>query len=296
VVVILHLVASPLPRSGTLAPAVVIVVLLAAVVHATWNAIAHGIPDHLVAFTWLGIGGMLGALPLVLIAPTPHAPSWPFLGTSIVLHVAYMVLLMQCYRLGDFSQVYPVARGVSPLVTTLLAALVVGEIPTPGRLAGVVVISAGLASLALLGRRPQGGALALAAAILTGLTIATYTTVDGLGVRLAGTAAGYTGWLILLEGSALPLWTLTWRRRALCAQGRAVAAVGMLGGLLSVLGYGLVLWAQTQGPLGPIAALRETSIIVGALIGAVVFHERFGRPRTVAAVVVAAGILVLTLG
>jgi drug/metabolite transporter (DMT)-like permease len=207
-----------------------------------------------------------------------------------------MVLLMQCYRLGDFSQVYPVARGVSPLVTTLLAALVVGEIPTPGRLAGVVVISAGLASLALLGRRPQGGALVLGAAILTGLTIATYTTVDGLGVRLAGTAAGYTGWLILLEGSALPLWTLTGRRRALCAQGRAVAAVGVLGGLLSVLGYGLVLWAQTQGPLGPIAALRETSIIVGALIGAVVFHERFGRPRTVAAVVVAAGILVLTLG
>ncbi len=283
-------------RSSTLPPTVVAVVLVAAVMHASWNSIAHGTKDQLVAFTLVGAGGALGAIPLVLFSPLPHAQSWPFLTASIALHVTYTVLLMQCYRLGDFSQVYPLARGTSPLVTTILAALVAGEIPTPVRLIGVLTISAGLASLVLLGRRPHGNRAALVAAVATGLTIATYTTVDGLGVRLSGASFGYTGWLILVEGCAIPLWTLIFRRRTLLGQTRSVVGAGLLGGVLSLLAYSLVLWAQTQGPLGPIAALRETSIIFGAVIGTVVFHERFGRPRILAAVLVAAGILILTLG
>lgn len=277
-------------------PTVVAVVLVAAVLHASWNSIAHGIKDQLVAFTLVGAGGALAAVPLVLFFPRPHAQSWPFLAISVGLHVTYTVLLMQCYRLGDFSQVYPLARGTSPLVTTILAAVVIGEVPGPARLAGVIAISAGLASLVLAGRRPHGSHAAIVAAVATGLTIATYTTVDGIGVRMSGTAFGYTGWLILLEGSAIPLWALAWRRGALLRQLRPVAAVGLTGGVLSLLGYGIVLWAQTRGPLGPIAALRETSIIAGAIIGAVVFHERFGRPRILAAVLVACGILVITLG
>jgi drug/metabolite transporter (DMT)-like permease len=264
--------------------------------HASWNSIAHGIKDQLVAFTLVGAGGALGAIPLIVFSPLPHMQSWPFLVASIALHVTYTVLLMQCYRLGDFSQVYPLARGTSPLVTTILAALVAGEIPTPARLAGVVIISAGLASLVLLGRRPHGNRAALVAAVATGLTIATYTTVDGLGVRVSGASFGYTGWLILLEGCAIPLWALTFRRQTLLRQTRSVVGLGLFGGVLSLLAYSLVLWAQTQGPLGPIAALRETSIIFGAIIGTVVFHERFGRPRILAAVLVATGILVLTLG
>jgi drug/metabolite transporter (DMT)-like permease len=272
-------------------------VLGVAVAHAAWNAIAHGIRDQLVAFTLVGGGGALCAVPLVLLSSAPHTQSWPYLAASVAVHIAYFVLLMHSYRLGDFSQAYPLARGTSPLVVTILAAMFAGEIPPPAQLAGVLAISAGLMSLVFVGqRRGQVPRAAMVAAFATGLTIATYTIVDGLGVRLSGSPAGYTGWLILCEGPVIPLYALARRRRALLKQIRPVWALGIAGGALSLLAYGLVLWAQTQGAIGPIAALRETSIIIGALIGTVFFHERFGPPRVLAAALVATGILILNTG
>lgn len=136
---------------------------------------------------------------------------------------------------------------------------------------------------------------AITAALLTGVTIATYTTVDGLGVRQAQTAAGYAGWLFFLQGLALPLTALVVRGRRLWAQTRPHLTAGLIGGVLSLAAYALVLWAQTRGALAPIAALRETSIIIGAAIGALMFHERFGRWRIVAAVLVTAGVVLISL-
>lgn len=284
------------PGSSALPLSVVVVVLAAAVIHASWNAIAHGIDDKAVSFTLMGAGGALCCVPVVLYAPLPYAASWPYLIASVVVHIAYIVLLMQSYRLGDFGQVYPLARGTSPLVVTVLAALFIGEMPRPAQVAGVLAISAGLLSLVVVGRgHGTGDRRAFAAAVATGLAIAAYTTIDGAGVRLSGTPLGYTGWLILLESPAIPLYTLARRRRVLLAQLRPVWALGLAGGALSLLAYGLVLWAQTRGAIGPIAALRETSIIVGAVIGTLCFHERFGLPRIVATVLVAAGIVVLNI-
>lgn len=294
----LHLLAAPAIAAvvPTLPPSVVVAVLVAAGVHATWNAIAHGISDKLVAFTLVGAGGALGAVPLVLWSPLPQGQCWPFLAASVVLHVIYTVLLMHAYRLGDFSQVYPLARGTAPLVVTILAAVFISETPSRFQAVGVLAISAGLGSLVVAGHRHRrGGGAAISAAVATGLAIAAYTTVDGIGVRLSHTSLGYAGWLLLLEGSVIPLFAVARHRRALLEQIRPVWAIGLAGGVLSLLAYGLVLWAQTRGPLGPIAALRETSIIFGALIGALVFHERFGRPRLLATIVVACGILALTV-
>jgi drug/metabolite transporter (DMT)-like permease len=206
------------------------------------------------------------------------------------------VLLMVAYGLGPFSQMYPIARGTSPLVVTLLAAVFLREAPTPVQLAGILVISVGLACLVLVGHRPTRAELpALAAALGTGLTIAAYTTVDGAGVRLSGGSAGYTAWLIMLEGLVIPVYALIRWRAPLLRRLRPVWLRGLLGGGLSLLAYGLVLWAQTRGALAPIAALRESSIILGAIIGTVLFHERFGRPRILATVLVAAGIVLLNL-
>jgi len=199
--------------SSTLPPSVVAAVLIAAGVHALWNSIAHRITDKLVAFTLVGAGGALGAVPLVLWSPLPRAQSWPFLATSVVLHVIYTVLLMHSYRLGDFSQVYPLARGTAPLIVTVLAAVLIGEVPGPAQIVGVLAISAGLASLVFAGRRHRrgggaavrGGGAAVRVAVATGLAIAAYTTVDGVGVRLSGASLGYAGWLLLLEGPVIPV-------------------------------------------------------------------------------------------
>jgi drug/metabolite transporter (DMT)-like permease len=268
-------------------------VLAAALIHATWNAIAHGIKDQLLAFALIGVGGTAVAIPLVIIAPLPLARSLPYLLASVAIHVLYNLGLMRSYRYGEFSQVYPLARGTSPLVVTVLAAVFVHEKPSLPQLAGVLVISAGLAVLVLGGKRP--GRAAFLAAVGTGLTIAAYTTVDGVGVRASGSSIAYIGWLMLLESLGVPLCALIMRRSVLTKQPRKLIAAGLGAGALSVLAYGLVLWAQTRGALAPIAALRETSVIFGAIIGTVAFREPFGRTRIVATIIVTAGIIALNV-
>jgi len=313
-----------LDPSTTLPPAVTLAVLAAALTHAVWNAIAHGIKDQMLAFALIGAGGIAVAIPLILVAALPRSASWPYLLASVGIHVFYVLLLMQCYRLGEFSQVYPLARGVSPLVVTILAAMFVGEHLALPQIAGVIVVSAALALLVLGGRRPgraggpggQGGTggrgalpcggfrgvvppgqhRALLAAVGTGLTIAAYTTVDGVGVRLSVSPVGYIAWLMLLQSLCVPMFALVRRRDVLLKQSRRVLLSGLAAGALSVLAYGLVLWAQTRGALAPIAALRETSVIFGAIIGTLVFREPFGRTRITATVLVVGGILLLNVG
>jgi len=277
---------------------VTLAVLAAAATHATWNATAHGIRDQLIAFGLIGAGGIAVAIPLVIAAPVPLGACWPYLLGSVAIHVFYNLLLMRCYRFGEFGQVYPLARGTSPLVVTILAAAFAGERPSLPQLAGVLVVSGGLAALVFAGRRngPRPARPALVAAVATGLTIAAYTTVDGLGVRLSGSAMGYIGWLMVLQSLCVPMFALARRRHSLPGQPRRVLLAGLAAGALSVLAYGLVLWAQTRGPLAPIAALRETSVIFGALIGSIAFREPFGRARVAATVVVVAGILLLNVG
>jgi len=282
---------------GTPVPvSVVLAVLAAAVLHASWNAITHRLSDLLVGFVLIGAGYTVCAAIVVLAAPLPAPGSWPFLAASAALHVAYNVLLMRCYQLGDFSQVYPLSRGSSPWLVAVAAAAFAGEALSPVRLLGVGVISVGLVFLVFAGGTPSRTQMpAITAALLTGVTIAAYTTVDGLGVRHAQTAAGYTGWLFLLQGPVLPVAALAIRGRKLWHQARPHLTGGLTGGVLSLAAYALVLWAQTRGALAPIAALRETSVIIGAAIGALIFHERFGRRRVISATLVAIGVILISL-
>ncbi|MET4644272.1 DMT family transporter [Streptomyces sp. NPDC006539] len=275
-------------------PLVAIAVLAAAITHASWNAIAHAIKDQLLSFTLISGGGALLGAVTACFVPLPAAEAWPYLVVSAVLHVAYMALLMRSFTLGDFGQMYPIARGTAPLVVTVLAAVFVGERPDGWATAGVAVACAGLVGVALWGIRGSQARPhwpAITAALATGLAIAGYTTVDGVGVRASGTSLGYIAWLMILEGLAVPAYALCRRRGQLAAQLKPFAARGLLGAALSVVAYGLVLWAQTKAPLAPIAALRESSIIVGAAIGSVFFKERFGAPR-----IAAAGLMVIGIG
>ncbi|UIX33416.1 DMT family transporter [Streptomyces sp. GQFP] len=273
-------------------PTVTAAVLLAAVTHASWNALAHRITDKLVGFTLIAGGGMVIGLVAVPFVPLPAAGAWPYLVVSAVVHLVYFVLLMRSFRLGDFGQAYPIARGTAPLVVTLLAAVFAHEVPDGWAAAGIALSCTGLTGVALWGlrgRRPNWAAIG--AALATGLSIAAYTVVDGLGVRASGSALGYIAWLMALEGIAIPGYALYRWRGQFLAKVRPFAGVGLLGAALSVAAYGLVLWAQTKAELAPIAALRESSILVGAAIGAVFFKERFGASR-----IAAAGLLVIGIG
>jgi len=273
-------------------PGVTAAVLLAAVTHACWNALAHKIPDKLVGFTLItGGGGVVGLLAAPFVG-FPERAAWQYLLASAVIHIAYLALLMWAFRIGDFGQAYPIARGSAPLVVTLLAALFAHEVPNGWGALGIALSCAGLTGVALWGlrgRRPNW--VAVGAALGTGFTIALYTVVDGLGVRAAGSSFGYIAWLMIVQGSVLPLYAWARWRGETFSRLKPHAGVGAVGALLLFTAYALVLWAQTRAELAPIAALRESSIIVGAAIGAVFFKERFGVSR-----VVAAGVLVVGIG
>ncbi|MER6068833.1 DMT family transporter [Streptomyces sp. NPDC001817] len=274
-------------------PLVTAAVLFAAVTHASWNAIAHRITDKLVGFALILAGGVLIGLLLAPFTALPAAGAWPYLVLSAAIHVVYVVLLMASFRLGDFGQAYPIARGSAPLLVTVFAAVFAHEVPDRWAAAGIALSCAGLTGVALWGlrgRRPDWAAIG--AALATGLSIASYTLVDGLGVRASGSPLGYTAWLMVVQGVAIPAYAVCcrWWRETVAVL-RPFAALGLFGSVLSVSAYGLVLWAQTRADLAPVAALRESSIIVGAAIGALFFKERFGAPR-----IAAAGVLVVGIG
>lgn len=284
-----------LHSDDSIGPAVVLAVLGAAVLHATWNAIAHGIEDRLVGFTLIGLAYTGTCAVVVAVTGPPSAEAWPFVLSSAAVHILYQLTLMLSYRLGQFSQAYPLARGTSPWVVAVVSITVLDQRLPLLELVGVLVVSAGLLSLVLVGGRPTRASLpGLAAAFGTGLMIAAYTVIDGVGVHKTD-LLGYAGWMFLLQGPAVPLLALATRGRALPAQLRPSLVTGLAGGVVSLVAYGLVLWAQVRGTIAPIAALRETSIIFGALIGAVAFHERLGRGRALASAVVVAGIVLINL-
>ncbi|MFB8238372.1 EamA family transporter [Kitasatospora purpeofusca] len=278
------------------AAAVPVAVLTAAVLHAVWNGLAHRIEDKLVGFTLINLAYTACAVVLVLLNPFPAAAAWPYLLASVAMQVASQLLLLRAYQLGDFGQMYPIARGSAPLLVAVLSVALLGESPGAGELLGVAVISCGLVGLAFAKGIPGRAQLpALAAALGTGVMIAAYTVSDGGGVRHAGTVGGYVAWLFLLQGPVLALIARVRRGPGLLAGAGPAVPFGLLGGVLSLTAYGLVVWAQSRGDLATVAALRETSIVIAALIAAVVFRERLGRLRMAASAAVLAGIAVLEL-
>ena len=273
---------------------IVVAVIGAGALHAVWNAIAKHLDDRLMAFAVMGIALTVGGGLVLAVAGLPARTAVLFAIASAVIHVGYEVALMNSYRLGAFNQVYPIARGTSPLVVAAGAYFFAGEHLGVIPLAGVAVLAFGLIGLALsAGRLTRGELPAVGVAVLTGLTIATYTVVDGLGVRAAHDPYAYAGLMFALQGPVFPLMAM-FRRPFACWRDTTLLSSGLLAGALSVVAYGIVLWAQSRAPLAEVAAIRETSVIFAALIGMVFLKERFGTRRVAAAVVIAAGIVLIT--
>jgi drug/metabolite transporter (DMT)-like permease len=271
---------------------VVPVVLLAALLHAVWNAIAHAIADRQIGFFLLNLAAGAIALCLLPFAGVPAAAAWPYLLGSVLVHVAYNLLLLKSYELGDFGQTYPLARGTAPLLVALASVTVVGQALDVREAAGVLTVSAGLVVLVLGRGSLHADRKAVVAAVSTGVAIATYTVLDGVGVRHAHDTLGYIAWLFALQGPLIASLIAT-RRRRIWRAARPLLAPGLTSGVVSVVAYGLVIWAQSVGQLATVASLREVSIVFGALIGALFFHERLGGVRIAGAIVVFAGVVLL---
>ena len=271
---------------------VVGLILSAALLHASWNAILRGGRDRLWSITVM-CGMSAGvALPFLFFLALPARPSWPCIGLSAALQVCYCLFLVRGYREGELAQVYPIARGTSPLLVTLGAALVVGERLTPQALAGIALVSLGILALAF--EKSRLSARSTLAAIATGVFVAAYTLTDGVGARLAGHAQSYAAWLFLVQGAAMPSVYVTLRGRLVVPLKDPETWKVFAGGVFGLLSYGVVVWALTMAPMGRVSALRETSILFAAVIGVVFLKEKLTPARITAALMIAGGAIALS--
>ena len=234
----------------------------------------------------------LGGLAIVAWEGFPADIAWPMVLTSTLVHYAYYALLFRAYQLGDLSQVYPIARGMAPALVAFGSYLILGERLSPMGVAGVALVSLGIGLIALQRGAATADRRAVAAAALLGLSISAYSVADGVGVRWSQNSIGYIGWLFLLEAPVV-LAVLVPRLAKRRHIDWKTFGVGCIGGLLALAAYGMVLHAKTIAPIGAVSAVRESSVIIAALIGVVFFRERPWGARLVAAVVVAAGVICL---
>lgn len=266
--------------------AVIGLALFAAIMHATWNAFLRTGADRLWSVTVMSFSSTVVAVPFAILhLPTPHA--WPYVVLSACLQVTYSVLLVAAYRYGELGQVYPIIRGSVPLLVTLGGSLIAHQYPTIPQAIGVTLVAVGIMSLSLgKGRAPTASILF---ALATGVIIASYATVDAIGVRQAGSSGSYTAWVLVIYGALLPA-TFVGFRGKLTVDFRATETLKALGGgLFSLVSYGVIVAAFALGPAGPITAIRETSVVFAALIGWLFLRETLTPRRIAACVVVALG-------
>jgi len=274
---------------------VVSLVLLSALLHATWNAFLHLSEDRVWLLGMMAIpyiaAGALGAA----LLPLPAPASWPYIIASVVLEFGYLLALIRAYRSGDFGQIYPIARGLSPTLVFVGALVFAHENLKPLAATGVVLVSLGIISLAFRrGMRFSGESVPFA--LLTGLFIASYSVVDGIGARVAGNGLSYIAWVYLIWN--VPQFLLAWHWRG-GANGlfieREKVLKGMLAGALALSAYCLIIEAYRYLPIAMVSALRELSSIFAVLIGWLVMHEKLTVRRVVACVLVTLGAVLIRL-
>jgi drug/metabolite transporter (DMT)-like permease len=269
------------------------VVILAAFLHASWNAIVKSAGDKLlttIMVTSAAAGLSAALLPFLTI---PAAASWPYAFASALFQIAYFLLVARIYHVADMSQAYPLMRGTAPLIVALVSVFQLGDALSLVAWIGVVGICLGVCSIALGSMRKDRKSVYLA--LLNALVIAGYTLIDGIGVRRSGAPAAYTLWVFLLTGLPLTLWVATARRLTFVPYLIRYWRLGIVGGIGTTASYGLALWAMTIAPVAVVAALRETSILFGVVIAGLVLKEHIGPRRLISACIIAVGAAILRL-
>ena len=276
---------------------VTLAVLGAALLHASWNALLKAGRDAQLDTALVALSGTVVALPLTLFVEAPAPASWPFIAATVTVHVGYYAALAAAYRLGDLSHAYPIMRGVAPLIVALVGGFFFAERLSASAWTGVLLICGGVLSLAFVGRR-KGGKDASATtlwALSSAAIIAVYTMIDAAGVRCSGGAERYLVWLFVFLGLPYGLTIAALKRGAFLRHAARHWWRGVAGAILSGLSYGIALWAMTRAPVAIIAALRETSVIFAALLGAWLLKEGHLRARLAGAAAVLAGLIALKL-
>ena len=272
----------------------VLIVLTAAFLHAFWNALVKGSGDKTIVLGLIALGHVVPGVAITVLAPLPGWDALPYIIASTLLHWGYYYFLNLAYQKGDLSLVYPITRGLAPVMVALGAQIWIGEsLPVLAWL-GILAVSAGVMVLSQDIFKTAVPKISIVAAVIVATLVASYSLVDGIGVRLSDSIMGYIGWLFTAEaGVALFIFKTRWARLRLLPV--KTCLLGFIGGILSASAYALVLYVKTEAPLGVVSALRETSVIFAALIGVIWFGEGPKTRRLLAGVIVGVGTILIGL-
>ncbi len=272
-------------------------VLFAAACHAAWNAAIKRAPDPLATTVSISIGAALVSLAFMPFVGLPAAAAWPFVIASVLIHLCYFAALVESYRAGDMGQVYPIARGAAPLMTATATTLVVGERLGLSGWLGIVLLAAGVLLISLRGGRDlqRLDRRAVGFALFTAVTVCAYSVVDGVGARLAGSANAYSLALFVGIGPVMAIYALVRSGRDALSAVKSTWGAGLAGGALQLGSYGIAIWGMTVAPIALVAALRETSVLFGAVIAVVLLKEPLQAGRVVAALLIVCGLALIRL-
>ena len=273
-------------------------VLAAAAMHATWNALIKTRSDRFASISLATLGASIVVLPILPFVDFPSIEVWIWIAASVIIHTGYRLFLVKTYDVGDFAQSYPLARGIAPLITTVGAIIFIGEVPEGLTVLGIVVLSFGALLMSLRGSSDLSkfNRRAVGFALLTSMLIAGYTLTDGYGVRLANTASSYAAWLFFCDGLCSIAIGFLYRGRGLLTVLASEWKTNLLTGGLLAGSYWIIMWAMTKAPIASIAALRETSILFAMLISVLVLGERVTPWRVLATVFIVGGVVILRIG
>ncbi|MDE1180390.1 DMT family transporter [Paraburkholderia sp.] len=270
---------------------IILLVLAAAVLHASWNALLRGGTDRLWSMTVMCVAVAITSIVIAVFLDPPAKASWMYAVLSAGLHVGYNLFLVRSYRSGDLGETYPIARGSSPILITFAASVFAGEKIGLSSLLGIALVSGGIIALAFKGRRLAVASLPYA--LGTGCFIAAYSVADGVGVRLSNAPLAYTVWMCALWGVMMPLAYIGLRDASSLFTFRPGFVTAFVGGLVSLLAYGIVIFAMCHAPMGAVSALRETSVLFAVLIGYLFLGETLTMQKMLAGAVIAIGTIII---
>ncbi|SFR46372.1 DMT family transporter [Litoreibacter janthinus] len=275
-------------------PLVFFAVLAAALLHAVWNALVKGGKDKRLNMAGVVIGHLPIAVPMLAFVPAPDPAAYPYLIAGMALHFGYQWFLLGSYKIGDLTQVYPIARGVAPLLVAAVSVLGLGVDLSGMEILAVVTIAAGILSISLVrGADGLRNGKATVMALTTGCFIASYSLVDGMGARVAGTALGYYAWLGIANSLIFIVFMAATTPQVLRDLPTKGLKVFFVGGAASFIAYSLVMWAFTKSPIALVTALRETSIIFALLIGVLLMNERLSLGKVLSTMITLIGVILL---
>ena len=269
-------------------------IILAAFLHAVWNAMVKNEDNKYLAVTAIVLGHVPLSVLIILLTPIPSVESIPFIILSALLHIGYEWYLLSAYRFGDLTKVYPIARGTAPILITIVSLIFLGVALSNFEILGIIIISLGILSLSLQGAKGIKNRSAVIYALVTGFFIMGYSITDGYGARVSNSFLSYMGWSFILNATIFPIiLKINNKSEIITKTFKEGKKIFFIGGTLSYIVYGIVIWGFTQAPIALITALRETSIIFALLIGTFFLKEKFTLLKVIATFIIFFGVALL---